>query len=395
MEIYMPLNSDSLPKVLIIEDEDSLAELYQEVLKEKYNVTRYESAEQALPITPENLPHVILLDLNLPGMSGQEFCQLIKTNGDDIQTSIIVVSAEKSIETKLKVFECGADDFLAKPFELKELLHKVNSSIKRQMNYLKLQEEAEESKELAYTSMQQASQYSYVMNFFKALNQCNSTEGIVKLFFDAMSYFNLRSSIKIKIPHVQFYNPGFTDVSPIEQNIYELLESKSRLYEFGDRLMVNDTHVSFLIKKMPEDEAEAGQVRDFIAALIEGIEAKLKDLQLKAGVTSAIDELGATIVEVEQGVMEHNRVVSSVMSNMLGKIAASYHSLEMTEMQETFFSDLVESGSMEISHSEDILINIQNHLQSIVETMEQIKNESINQEQPTEEDSDSSDVELF
>jgi hypothetical protein len=201
------------------------------------------------------------------------------------------------------------------------------------------------------------------MNFFKNLNHCHTVEDSVALFFSAMSYFNLRSSLLLEMEQTLYFSsPDMPMVSPIEVDLYQALRPRGRLYEFRNRLIVNDKHVSFLVKNMPEDDNEAGEIRDVVAAIIEGLEAKVIDLKRQSGLEMVTEELKETVEKVNAGINTHHSLISSVITDMIGEMAASFHSLELTEIQESFFADLFENAGEKIMSVEEVLVEVQQQL---------------------------------
>ena len=384
---------DKKETVFLIEDDSNYIEIYQQVLNTDFNTRSFTSAADALEKFNELKPKTIVLDLNLPEMNGIEFCnRLFSDYCSTTDIDIIFVSGETDPKQKLLTFEVGAADYLTKPFELKELFYKVSSSVKRQLKEEHLVEEASQSKQLIYTTMEQASQYSQVMDFFKNLSFCRSTADVANVFFESMKFFGLNTSIRFKLPSVSYFRQDGLSITPIEADVYALLEDRGRLFEFSNRLIINDKHVSFIIKNPPSDDHSLGQVRDYTAAIIEGLEAKLLELYATGSMDNVICELSTNIDELKQGISQHSQQVNGVMSNMMGDISASFHSLEMTEEQEAFLSKLLENGANQLNKSEDYLVDVMSRLESLKAQMEAVQ-EAVNQKQP--ESNDFNDIELF
>lgn len=382
------------PQILIIDDDQDYCAMVSEVLGDDFICFSGNTGKAGLDrFFNECKPTVVLVDLNLPDMDGFEICQALREPHVDHLFSIFVVSGDESVSSKIHAFDAGADDYISKPFELKELVSRINRSV----HYIEAQQtiksDGESTKEFANVAMAQASQYSYVMNFFKALNHCEHYMQVVNLFFEAMSFFKLQASILIKTDKQEYFSCNLSDLSPIEKNIYELLGSKGRLYEFGSRLMVNGESVSFLIKNLPSDEQEAGQARDFLAALIEGMEAKLKDLEIKSGFVSAVEELNLAIVHIKEGIVGQNTVITGVMLDMLTEMSASYHSLDLSEEQEAFFTHLIEQGAKKMNNAQGVLNTIQEDLEGLKDKMMVVQKASISVE--NNDANICEDVELF
>lgn len=106
--------------ILIIDDDAAIGDLEQEVLeREGYAVQRAYSGTEALLLLKEQRPDLVLLDLMLPGLSGEEVLSRIQ----DIP--VIVVSARTAVQDKVGLLLGGAADYLTKPFDTKELLARV------------------------------------------------------------------------------------------------------------------------------------------------------------------------------------------------------------------------------------------------------------------------------
>ncbi len=114
-----------MKKILVVEDDESIHNLIKEVLeKEHYTViSAYSGTEALLVIEKENVD-LILLDLMLPGINGEEIVKRVKN------IPIIVISAKMDQENKVKVLLDGANDYIVKPFDTEELLARVKVQLR-------------------------------------------------------------------------------------------------------------------------------------------------------------------------------------------------------------------------------------------------------------------------
>ena len=116
-----------MPHILVVEDEEHLATGIKFNLEaEGYDVTHAPEGTSALELFDEDAPGIdlVILDLMLPGMSGYSVCEKIRENG--FQIPILMLSARTLAEDRTRGFDVGADQYLTKPFELDELLSRVN-----------------------------------------------------------------------------------------------------------------------------------------------------------------------------------------------------------------------------------------------------------------------------
>lgn len=115
--------------ILIIDDDEDLSFIISEMLESyDYRVSRAESAAVAFEMLSKTKYHLILLDINLPEITGFEICEeLRKVSG----VPIIFASARTSETDRITGFDIGGDDYLPKPYSMKELLARVNALIRR------------------------------------------------------------------------------------------------------------------------------------------------------------------------------------------------------------------------------------------------------------------------
>ncbi len=116
-------------KILIVDDDTNIAELISLYLtKECYETKMVHDGESALKELTLFQPNLILLDLMLPGMDGYQVCREVRTKS---QVPIIMLSAKGEVFDKVLGLELGADDYIVKPFDTKELVARVKANLRR------------------------------------------------------------------------------------------------------------------------------------------------------------------------------------------------------------------------------------------------------------------------
>ena len=116
-------------KILIVDDDTNIAELISLYLtKECYETKMVHDGESALRELSLFQPNLILLDLMLPGMDGYQVCREVRTKS---QVPIIMLSAKGEVFDKVLGLELGADDYIVKPFDTKELVARVKANLRR------------------------------------------------------------------------------------------------------------------------------------------------------------------------------------------------------------------------------------------------------------------------
>ena len=112
-------------KILIVEDAPSVARFTQTILQGEYETRIAASGEDALTTLQSYQPDIILLDNILPGMSGLDVCQEVRSGKNHIGVKIIMVSSRAEIDERIEGYNAGVDDYLGKPYKKEELQAKV------------------------------------------------------------------------------------------------------------------------------------------------------------------------------------------------------------------------------------------------------------------------------
>ncbi|MDO8914865.1 MAG: response regulator transcription factor [Coriobacteriia bacterium] len=116
--------------ILVVEDDESIARFVElELVHQGFAVARAADGVAALELVQSAAPDLIVLDLMLPGVEGLDVARMLRSNGFD--RPILMLTARAETRDLVDGFEAGADDYLRKPFEMPELLSRVNALLKR------------------------------------------------------------------------------------------------------------------------------------------------------------------------------------------------------------------------------------------------------------------------
>jgi two-component system alkaline phosphatase synthesis response regulator PhoP len=121
-----------MSKILIVDDEQDIVELVSYNLeKEGFKTVKAYDGEAAIRLVKTQNPDLIILDLMLPKMNGLDVCRAIRGNQETVSLPIIMVTAKGDEIDKIIGLEIGADDYITKPFSVKELIARVRSILRR------------------------------------------------------------------------------------------------------------------------------------------------------------------------------------------------------------------------------------------------------------------------
>ncbi|MBD7914138.1 response regulator transcription factor [Clostridium sp. Sa3CUN1] len=122
----------SSEKILVVDDEDHIVELISyNLINSGYNVITANNGLDAVRLAKEENPDLILLDLMLPGLDGFDVCKAIRNDNETKDILIIMLTAKGEELDKILGLELGADDYMTKPFSIRELLARIKANIRR------------------------------------------------------------------------------------------------------------------------------------------------------------------------------------------------------------------------------------------------------------------------
>ncbi len=206
--------------ILLVEDEKKIADTIQAGLTEHdYEVTVAYNGLDGKKLFLDNAYDLIILDINLPFVNGYELCKLIREN--DERVPIILLTAMNFTDNKIEGFELGADDYITKPFEFRELVARIKALLRRS----DLRVDAEEEKILQIADLEMNLDNKEVRRSDKKI-QLTAKE------FQLLEYL-LRNKEKV------------VSRADIAKNVWEI--------DFDTQTNVIDVYVNFLRKKLDKD----------------------------------------------------------------------------------------------------------------------------------------------
>ena len=115
-------------KILVIEDDPNILTLIRQTLQRAgYEVITATNGSEGLRLVQETQPHLIVLDITMPGLDGYQVCHYVRNDEATKHLPIIMVTAMSRPADQRRGFELGADDYLPKPFQIAELITRVQS----------------------------------------------------------------------------------------------------------------------------------------------------------------------------------------------------------------------------------------------------------------------------
>ncbi len=274
--------------IMVIDDTPENLRLFKLLLTKKgYTVQVFADGESAIASTKEQPPHLILLDINIPGLNGYQVCEKLKADNFTCDIPVIFISALNEVFDKVQAFQVGGVDYITKPFDVQELLARINTHL----HLRNLQEDLQEkNKELEQTLQELQRTQTQLINSEKmaALGQLvagiahelNTPFGAIRASVDMIANFvqkGLFDLYKFMEYLPQEKHEVFWDIVNIseQKNIYiSTKEMRSNRKKLAQLLKDNDIHNYQEIADMLAD-MRIDNLADFLPLLKEAQGLKL------------------------------------------------------------------------------------------------------------------------
>lgn len=371
---------DSKPLVLVVDDDPVNREIMQEILETEYQIAMAEDGEQALQHAKAMQPQVILLDINMPGMSGYQVCEKLKEDGQTKHIPVTFVSALDTLGERLAGYEAGGDDYITKPFEAKELLSKLKVMLQISHNQSQLSNNVQEAMNTAMLAMTSTSELGVVVQYLRESFTCADLEQLAQLTVNALANFGLRSTVQIRAQGESLNCSTDGSNNPLENTVISRIYNEKRILEIGQRIAFNYEHVSILAKGLPwHDPDKVGRFKDHIALLAEGCEERIKSIlaqmELKTKQYGLVKMVASTrkAMETVGATHEEHKIKSiGILSDLLIDVESSFSVLGLSEAQEDSFMTMINKAVKATIDLYNDGLDIDSRLQSVLEDVQDI-----------------------
>ena len=366
-------------RILVVDDEPINLRYVIKCLEEKHPISLASSGEKALKLAqnPESKPALILLDVMMPGLNGYETCRELTSNPDTQDIDIIFVTANDSVEEKLKGYDAGGIDYLTKPVDPDELQHKVELALSNREKRINLEEEKSAVSDTAMTALMSSGELGVVLEFLRHSFTVNTASELAKLVIAALSNYSLTGSVQIRFFDEQINQGTAGPVNAIDKELMFRIRNSGRILENEQMLFINFGDITLLVKSLAEPDPEkTGRIRDNLTILLEGANSRLeaiKSLHLNEISRQNLQKLVATskkaLLKVENIQKEHKENSVRILDSLLNNLEKGFSTWGLTDEQEQILLKMIQSGIDESMTSYENAMVVDETLQNIITAM--------------------------
>ena len=341
--------------ILCVDDEPVNLTIMEEVLQNNYELVTVKSGTDCLEQVGIQKPDLILLDVNMPDMDGLETCARLREDAETADIPIIFVSALASQEELMAGYEAGGDDYITKPFSEDILQKKVQIALANQQNKRELKNISDEAVEALKKNLTNSEELAMVVSFLSQCQAAKNLDDLARNVFACLREFELDSSLLIlSEPENRLWFSDDID-RPMEAQILESLRGQDRVLSFGTRLAINSDFVSILVRNLPSGQKQKDRLRDLLAIMIEGLDARLYAMQSELLLDSrrevvlrVLDATRDLLGELDARNQRQKEAAGVIMNELKTEMEKALLRFDLTKPQQASLVKNIESAMVRI-----------------------------------------------
>ena len=296
-------NSVSMPKgdILVVDDKPDNLRLVSDLLKNQgYKVRSVLNGPMALKAAQAKLPDLILLDINMPEMDGYEVCQALKANAVTQAVPVIFLSALDAVLDKVKAFSVGGADYISKPFQVEEMLARIESQLKlQQAKKLLVEQNAQLEQEILTRQQSEAREREKAEQLTQMLETLKQTQTQLIQTEKMAGLGQVVAGIAHEINNpVTFIHGNLSHANGYFEDLVKLLELYQQVYPSPEPVIqeaLEDVGLDFLIEDFQKLLGSMKVGSDRIRNIVQGLlnfsrldQAELKSVNLHEGLDNTL-----------------------------------------------------------------------------------------------------------
>lgn len=336
-------------KALLVDDSPISLEVMAAALPDTFAVRAVDSGEACLASLAQEVPDIILLDVEMGGMDGYETCRRLRQQHD---VPVIFVSAHDTLDERLAGYDAGGDDFIVKPFEAAELGRKAVLLVEKHARTLELSAQQHELQALAEHYRKDLGEAGVLLNFMRHSQNCMDYAELARSLVAVIQAYGVVAHVQVRWGEGSVALTPAGEATPLERSIIEQSLDLGQRFRFASRLVLNYDMVSILALNMPRDDVAARHVEETLVMLAESTEAVAEAVNMRQESAQRAEALQVatiksleTVEDLRRMYNEQRTETSRLLQELVRTVEDSYLFLGLTDAQEESVSRSIRLGA--------------------------------------------------
>ncbi|HJW26073.1 MAG TPA: response regulator [Rhodocyclaceae bacterium] len=367
--------------VFAVDDDPMIQDILRGILEPAYQVEVFSSAEACQAGMAAVRPDCLLLDIGLPGMDGYQFCRLLKDGEAHRDIPVTFISSHDTIDSRLKGYDAGAEDFIVKPFEPVELLRKLKVAENFVANRRSLQEQARASAALSTMAIASMGDSGLVLQYMGKLINWYDEKDIAAGTLELLHQFSVDGVVQTRVgERVHTASAAGTDL-PLEVSVLNHVRTMDRIFEFRNRGVYNYGRITVMVNNMPVDDAVlCGRIRDNLAMAAQGAASRLEALETEESnrrnqeaVLQAVNAIQTTLDTLNQANLQNRYELSQMIYQFEQTLSRTFVRLGLADSQEREIETRVGEFTRQLVDQMDQSEGLQQSLEALSDKLHRLR----------------------
>lgn len=367
--------------MLLHVDDDPLQQAWLRTLfSAEYQVITFPDAEAALhELENEALvPHIAVLDLELPGMSGYQLCRRLREMPHLLGMSVLVLSAHDSLLDRIEAYEAGADDYFIKPADIVDLRLKLNRLSTLAKERQEIEQYVIQAQQTSFSALSALGETNITLGFFRDIAFCRDYELLIQKGLQVLHQFGVNAVVELRSRFFTCVRAAEHDVSPIERSILEHVRTLGHIFEFKQRAVFNFHDLTVLVHDMPASDSERyTRLREDISQIAQGMATcaqNLDAMQTMSHQQKRLRQTRETLLAasecLQQQLLQQRFRGQLTLQTMTDSLESLIHCFDLREVQEIAIKDIVDRSRSDLISLQQEDFEIEKILADLVSQLE-------------------------
>ncbi len=370
--------------ILVADDDDITLDMLEAALSGHYRVSTAKDGQRALQLAAQHPVDLVLLDVEMPGLDGYATCLSLRSQAQTSDLPVIFLSARVTLEERLRGYQVGANDYLTKPFDVSELITKIELAVSQRERNRHLSSEIKEAKNSVIATANLYGEMGVVFELQRQLPSCKTYPDICRTFFDALSKLGLEGCMRLSGRQGVVSLTGAAECSALENSILDHIESKSRhpMEALGEHTCIRHSNVLMLIRQLPLHPDSSlystgeidrmGRLRDNLTLMSESIVSHLHTLDAMLGqqdlsrTRDIIRLTRETLSDLAAQQHATRMQLAQILRAMTTEVEQSFIHLGLSPVQEDQLTNTLNKHVTEVMGVVNQVDEIETHLEQLV-----------------------------
>jgi CheY-like chemotaxis protein len=374
--------------ILVTDDDEITRDMLEAALSDRYRVSTAADGQAALMQSCQHQFDLVLLDVEMPGLDGYATCQALKAQEHTSDLPVIFLSGRVTLDERLRGYQVGANDYLTKPFEVTELVTKIELAVAQRKRSRTLNTWIEEAQNSALAVANLYGEMGVVFEMQRQLPNCQTYEDICLVFFDALSKLGLEGCLRLSGRQGVVSRTAQSECSALENSILDHIEAKSlhTIEGLGEHTCIRHDNTLMLIRQLPlnpdfnlysaDDIDRMGRLRDNVALMAEGIVTYVQALDATHGqqdlirTHDIINLTRETLSDLAAQQHASRMQLAQILQHMTTEVEHSFIHLGLSATQEDQLTSTLHKHISEVMEVVNQVDRIEAHLEQLIRKIE-------------------------